>query len=188
MSEFISAHPDIDVNQIMENIGRRIREKQKSGVLRESDIEEIEAMELQPLPDFLEVPNVYEQNLYPRPSAEPSLPEHLAIEEAGPAKKILKVIRKIMFPLIRFMSRPIYLELKNSFIDLQRDYLSLKPSILQGREYIKLLHNSINNMIVEASKLKIEEELLKTKIKVIEDKLEFLENRERAIEKKVFPS
>ena len=93
-----------------------------------------------------------------------------------------------MFPLIRFMSRPIYLELKNSFIDLQRDYLSLKPSILQGREYIKLLHNAINNMVVEASKLKIEEELLKTKIKVIEDKLEFLENRERAIEKKVFPS
>ena len=57
---------------------------------------------------------------------------------------------------------------------------------LQSKEYIKLLHNSVNNMIVELSKLKIDQDLLKTKIKVLEDKIEFLENRERAIEKKVF--
>lgn len=188
MSELISTHPDIDVNQIMENIGRRIREKMESGVLRESDIKEIEEMELQPLPDFLDVPNVYEQNLYPNQPVESQLPERLVIRETGPAKGILKIVRRIVFPLVRFMSRPIYLELKNSFIDLQRDYLRNKPSILQSREYIKLLHNAFNNMIVEASKLKIEEELLKTKIKVLEDKLEFLENRERAIEKKVFPA
>ena len=87
MSDFISAHPDIDVNQIMENIGRRIREKQKSGVLKESDIEEIEAMELQPLPDFLEVPNVYEQNLYPRPSGEPPFPSISSSRKRGQPKK-----------------------------------------------------------------------------------------------------
>jgi phage shock protein A len=59
--------------------------------------------------------------------------------------------------------------------------------VLQGKEYIKLLHNALNNLITEASKLKIDHELLKTKIKVLEDKMEFLENRERAIEKKIFP-
>ncbi len=55
----------------------------------------------------------------------------------------------------------------------------------QSREYIKLLHNALNNMIVEASKLKIEEELLKTRLRVLEDKMEFLENRQRAVEGKV---
>lgn len=190
----ISANNEIDVNAIMESITKRIEEKKKAGVLKQSEIDEIVDMELLPLPDFLEIPNVYEPHLYPEHKFEDFQPYHSEPEiEAGAAKKIMAKIRKILAPLTRFMIRPYITELKNLTAKLhnenKEDVYNLKqmvPITLQSKEYIKLLHNSVNNMIVELSKLKIDQDLLKTKIKVLEDKIEFLENRERAIEKKVF--
>jgi hypothetical protein len=96
------------------------------------------------------------------------------------------------------MVRPIYNELKQfSGVRFNENALKAfknteeiayyKHLVIQSKEYIKLLHNALNNLITEAAKLKIDHELLKTRIKVLEDKMEFLENRERAIEKKIFP-
>jgi hypothetical protein len=178
----------------MASIKKRIQEKKDSGVLRQTEIDEIEDMELLPLPDFLEIPNVYEPHLYPEHKAEDFLPFCIEPEvEAGLVKKILGKIRGLLMPLLRFMIRPFVSDLKNLTVALhnqnKEDIHNLKqiiPITFQSKEYIKLLHNTINNMIVESSKLKIEEELLKTKIRVLEDKIEFLENRERAIEKKLF--
>jgi hypothetical protein len=191
---FISTNKDIDVEEIMASIKKRIQEKKDSGVLRQAEIDEIEDMELLPLPDFLEIPNVYEPHLYPEHKAEDFQPFHIETEvEAGLVKKILGKTRGLFMPLLRFMLRPFVNDLKNLTVELhnlnKEDIHNLKQTIpitFQGKEYIKLLHNVINNMIVESSKLKIEEELLKTKLKVLEDKIEFLENRERAIEKKLF--
>jgi hypothetical protein len=207
--EFISANKEIDVVQIMDTIKNRIREKKESGVLKQSEIDEIIDMELLPLPDFLEVPNVYEPHLYPgeaeaRPGKKEFHPMEITfeVEEGsglrGLVKKILIKIRKILFPLVRFMVRPIYNELKQFSVDRfngnahnifknTEEIAYYKHLVIQGKEYIKLLHNALNNLITESSKLKIDHELLKTKIKVLEDKMEFLENRERAIEKKIFP-
>jgi hypothetical protein len=207
--EFISANKEIDVVQIMDTIKKRIREKKESGVLKQSEIDEIVDMELLPLPDFLEVPNVYEPHLYPgedraRPGKKEFHPMEVKfeVEEGsglrGLVKKTLLKIRKILFPLVRFMVRPIYNELKQFSVDRfnenahnifknTEEIAYYKHLVLQGKEYIKLLHNALNNLITESSKLKIDHELLKTKIKVLEDKMEFLENRERAIEKKIFP-
>jgi len=206
--EFISANREIDVVQIMDTIKKRIREKKESGVFKQSEIDEIVDMELLPLPDFLEVPNVYEPHLYPgeaeaRPGKKEFHPMEVAfeVEEGsglrGLVKKILIKIRKILFPLVRFMVRPIYNELKQFSVDRfnenahnifknTEEIAYYRHLVLQSKEYIKLLHNALNNLITEASKLKIDHELLKTKIKVLEDKMEFLENRERAIEKKIF--
>lgn len=208
--EFISVNKEIDVVQIMDTIKKRIREKKESGVLRQSEIDEIVDMELLPLPDFLEVPNVYEPHLYPgeaqaRPGKKEFHPMEVTfeVEEGsgirGLVKKVLIKIRKILFPLVRFMVRPIYNELKqfnverfnenaHNIFDNTEEIAYYKHLVLQSKEYIKLLHNAFNNLITESSKLKIDHELLKTKIKVLEDKLEFLENRERAIEKQIFPT
>jgi len=192
--EFISANKEIDVVQIMDTIKKRIREKKESGVLKQSEIDEIIDMELLPLPDFLEVPNVYEPHLYPgearaRPGKGEFHPMEVTFEiEEGSGLR----------GLVRFMVRPIYNELKQFNVDRfnenahnifknTEEIAYYKHLVLQGKEYIKLLHNALNNLITEASKLKIDHELLKTKIKVLEDKMEFLENRERAIEKKIFP-
>jgi hypothetical protein len=206
--DFISANQEIDVVEIMDSIKKRIQEKKDSGVLKQSEIDEIVDMELLPLPDFLEVPNVYQPHLYPgaetaKEPQEEYRPLEITFEKEeasgirGLIKKVLFFIRKIYFPLIRFMSRPIYNELKQfsgdryndnarDIFKINRELVTLKQLTFQSKEYIKLMHNAMNNMIVEFSKLKIDEELLKTKIKVLEDKIEFLENRERAIEKKLF--
>jgi len=205
---FISASNQIDVAQIMEAIRNRIKEKKESGVLKQSEIDEIVDMELLPLPDFLEVPNVYQPHLYPgeieqKPGKREFTPLEMSFEKEegsglrGVVKKILLKIRKIFFPLVRFMVRPIYNELKQFSVDrfnenafkLYRDLEDTqyyKQISVQSKEYIKLLHNAFNNLVVELSKLKIDHELLKTKIKILEDKIEFLENRERAIEKKIW--
>jgi len=183
MEPFISAGPEIDVAKIMAAIDKKIAEKQAAGILRPRDVQEIQEMELQPLPDFLEIPAVYEPHLYPEHPG-PQTPPEGDIRETGPVKAVLKVVRRVCFPLIRFMTRPIVIELKNAIANVNKFEITLA----QSKDYIILLHNALNNMIAEASKLKIDEELLKTKIKVLEDRVDFLENRQRAVEKKLFPA
>ena len=53
------------------------------------------------------------------------------------------------------------------------------------RDYIKLLHNLSHNMVIELTKLKIEEENLKIKSRIMEKDFEFLGRREKALEKRV---
>jgi len=182
MEPFISAAAEINVDEIMAAIGKRIQEKKDSGLLKQRDIEEIIEMELQPLPDFQEIPNIYDPMLFP--DFAENVDPNVQLEEppeTNPVKAILKKIRGGFAPMIRFIVRPMCVELKTDILRLQkRDRI-----ILQSSEYIRLLHNSMHNIIVEMSKLKTEEELLKTKIKMLEDKSEFLENRERALEKKL---
>jgi len=185
---FISAGKGIDVQEIMEYIQKRIEEKKKSGVLKDKEIEEIENMELQPLPDFLEIPNVYEQHLFDEKIMKNYYPAFIDMESdrgqgiKGIMKRIFRLIRLPLTPFLRSMVRPFTNEIKR---EINEDRKSIHK-FAAGVEYIKLLHNTANNLIVELSKLKIEEELLKTKIKVLEDKMEFIENRERAIEKKIY--
>jgi hypothetical protein len=177
---FISAGEHIDVDTIMADIRKMIEEKKEAGLLKQSEIDEIVDMELLALPDFQEVPNVYENHLYTR-QLDDSLIMGFEIEQQrtglkGLIKKALQKIRSLLLPIIRFAIRP-------ALNDLARRY---GDTLFKSREYIKILHSTVNNMIVESSKLKIEEEMLKTKIKVLEDKVEFLENRQRAIEKRQF--
>lgn len=199
---FVSAASEIDVEQIMNSIKERIREKQNSGILTQEKIEEIENLELISIPDFNEIPNVYEPNLYPPASSQSSKPPfqpfQLSYEDEGGSgvrglvKKTLKVFRKVFSPFIRFFSRPIYNELKQFTVDRYNENSRLiyefDRSAFYSKEYIRILHNALSNLIHETTKLKVDQEMLKTRIKVLEDKVEFVENRERAIEKKVFES
>lgn len=54
------------------------------------------------------------------------------------------------------------------------------------KEYTKLLHSLSHNLVVELTKLKIEEEALKVKSRILEKDFEFLGQRERALEDQVF--
>jgi hypothetical protein len=191
----IDTEAPIDVGSIMAQIEARIEEQKRSGVLKESEIEEICRMEMLPLPDFLDVPNVYEPHLYPPRPIPPHQPHTFIPEsETGTVKAIMGKIRKLLNPLLRFFIRPQFNEVRNLITELhnqtqtQIHHINQDiPTLHQSKEYIKLLHNAINNMIVEFSKLKIEEELFKTQIKAMEDRLAFLEKRERSIERKLFP-
>lgn len=54
------------------------------------------------------------------------------------------------------------------------------------KEYTKLLHNLSHNIVVELTKLKIEEETLKSKARLLEKDFEFLGKREKALEEEIF--
>lgn len=191
----IDTDAPIDVKAIMAQIEARIEEQKRAGVLKESEIEEICRMEMLPLPDFLDVPNVYEPHLYPPRPIPPSQPHVFIPEnEAGKIKSIMGKMRKLLNPLLRFFIRPQINEIRNLMAELHNQNLHQIhqlnqdiPILHQSKEYIKLLHNALNNMIVEFSKLKIEEELFKTQIKALEDRLTFLEKRERSIERTLYP-
>jgi hypothetical protein len=53
------------------------------------------------------------------------------------------------------------------------------------KEYTKLLHSLSHNVVVEMTKLKIEEENLKLKARILEKDFEFLGQREKALEDQV---
>ena len=52
-------------------------------------------------------------------------------------------------------------------------------------EYTKLLHSLSHNMVVELSKLKIEEEDIKVKARILDKDFEFLRSKESALEERV---
>lgn len=180
MEPFIQAAPEIDVDEIMSAIQKQIQEKKDAGLLKQSDIDDIAGMELQPLPDFQEIPNVYEPALYPGFAANvaPPLPAEESFAEKGPAKALLKRLRRLLQPWRRFMNRPVYVELKTEIGGLRRIEV-------QSSEYVRLLHNALHNLIVESTKMKTDEEILKTRLRILEDRIEFLENRQRALEKRL---
>jgi hypothetical protein len=56
----------------------------------------------------------------------------------------------------------------------------------RAAEYIKLLHNLSHNLVIEMTKLKIEEEHLKLKTRIMEKDFEFVSRKEKALEEKIF--
>ncbi len=104
-------------------------------------------------------------------------------EAAGEARsKIINLLLRIMrplTPLIKLLILPVYKELaENLARTIERSQ--------RTKEYTKLLHSLTHNIIVELTKLKIEEENLKVKTRIIEKDLELLQKREKALEEKVF--
>jgi hypothetical protein len=53
------------------------------------------------------------------------------------------------------------------------------------KEYTRLLHSLSHNIVVELTKLKIEEESHKIKSRILEKDFELLEKRERALEERI---
>ncbi|UCC39158.1 MAG: hypothetical protein JSV96_15340 [Candidatus Aminicenantes bacterium] len=51
-------------DKILKEVDKRISEKKKEGLLTEKEIQEIEEMKLQPLPDILDVQSVYKDILF----------------------------------------------------------------------------------------------------------------------------
>lgn len=57
--------------------------------------------------------------------------------------------------------------------------------LTRAKEYAKLLHNLSHNIVVEMTKLKIEEENLKIRIRILEKDFAHLKSREKALESRI---
>lgn len=177
-------YENIDVADIMDQIKRKIAQKPKKPE-REMGKEDWR---------------------FASPSVYPLEPE----DATGPKAKIRRLLLKIMrpfAPLIKLFILPVYEELRETVRILDQtnkrvDYFDAKLNDFSNNinhrldraagdlgttmEYTKLLHNLSHNVVVELSKLKIEEENLKLKTRIMEKDFESLGKRERALEKHIF--
>ena len=79
------------------------------------------------------------------------------------------------------------LDIENDRFNEKLDQISLRLGDLdKTMEYVKILHSLCHNLVVELTKLKIEEERTKVKIRIMEKDFEFLSRKEQALEKKAF--
>jgi hypothetical protein len=174
---------EINVKEIMNKIRRDIEERKAK--IDSDDVKKIEYEELKPWADHSEIKNFYEPILYGNlnvPSSEPPQQETLPVKGQKGLKNILKRIFSIPRPLLmRFLL--FYLRPHMDYIDSKFHEIGL--NLQRSMEYIKLLHNLSNNMVVEMSKLKVEVDALRNRLITVENKLEFLEKRERILEEKV---
>jgi len=180
-------YENIDVADIMDQIKRKVAEKPKKPE-RESGREDWR---------------------FASPSLYPLEPEEAPGSKAKIRGLILKIMRPFA-PLIKLFILPVYEELRETVRILDQtnkriDYFDAKLNDFSNNinqinhrldraagdlgttmEYTKLLHNLSHNVVVELSKLKIEEENLKLKTRIMEKDFESLGKRERALEKHIF--
>lgn len=172
---------EVNVKEIMEKIRRDIEERRKT--IDSEEVKKIEYEELKPWADHSEIKNFYEPILYGGISSKakesPSTQEAIIAPPSKSFKNFLKKIFSVPKPWILrgllFYLRP--------YIDPKFDELTV--NLQRSMEYIKLLHNLSNNMVVEMSKLKVEIDSLRNRLITVENKLEFLEKRERILEERL---
>jgi hypothetical protein len=110
----------------------------------------------------------------------------------GRTRRILLKLMSPLKPLIKLLVLPIAEEHRRTVLIL--DHTNRRLDRLEQNfdrlnrleEYTRLLHHLCHNIVVEMSKLKIEEETLKTKTRIMEKDFDSLGKRERALEKEVF--
>ncbi len=124
-------------------------------------------------------------------------------------KPFSPIIKLLVLPVHQELKETIYaLDRTNKRLDLLSDFINgaldeVKTNLSQfnsetnnrvdlafeditkAREYAKLLHNLSHNIVVEMTKLKIEEENLKIRLRILEKDFEHLKNREKALESRV---
>lgn len=159
-------------------------------------------------------PEVPAQLAYtPSQAPSPPQPEGPSGKKAKIKNVMLKLFKPIT-PLIKFLVLPVHQELKDTIqnlyatnrrIDLLERHvdenfnqirqkldevnqatISRLEELNRVREYTQLIHNLSHNIVVELTKLKIEQENLKLKTRIMEKDFEFLGKREKTLESKVF--
>ncbi len=180
-------YENIDVADIMDQIKKKVEKQPKE-----------------------QIPQRFEEEEYPGslPSSPPKQED--SQNSKSKIKTVLLKIMKPFAPLIKFLVLPVHQELRDTidkldhankhlgFLQKRQDQLDKKvdewatrvglvyTKLGKANDYIKLLHNLNHNIVVELTKLKIEEENLKLKTRIMEKDFEFLGQREKALEKKVF--
>lgn len=109
----------------------------------------------------------------------------------GRARRILLKLMSPFAPLIRLFILPVHEDLRRAVLILDHANRRIdglekeRERIDRQQEYTKLLHHLSHNLVVELSKLKIEQEMLKTKVRIMEKDFEFLGKREKALETEI---
>src|SRR6266446_2059649 len=187
MPDFNVRSDSVNVEQIMEQLRARVREKR--GVdYTEQQIRELAAVKLE---KFLDPRNVrsdlLDQFRKAQPAYEPPELPNFAFEDEtlfeshrGP----IRWIRKLLLPLLKLFFNPnpliqaLHIQSRLNTMNAERNAKLESARRAMDQLYYELIHN----LVVETTRLGIEVKNLKMRVESMSSRLEFNERRARALE------
>jgi len=187
MPDFNVRSDSVNVEQIMEQIRARIREKR--GVdYTEQQIRELAAVKLEKFLDPSGVrSDLLDQFRKAQPAYEPPELPNFAFEDATlfeSHRAPIRWIRKLLMPLLKLLFNPnpliqaLHIQAQLNTMNAERDARREAARRQMDQLYYELVHN----LVVETTRTGIEVKNLKMRVESIASRLEFNERRARALE------
>jgi hypothetical protein len=187
MSDFSVRSDSVNVEQIMEQIRARIREKR--GVdYTEQQIRELAAVKLEKFLDPRGIrSDLLDQFRHAQPAYEPPELPNFAFEDATlfeSHRAPIRWVRKLLMPLLKLLFNPnpliqaLHIQSRLNTMNAEREARRESARRAMDQLYYELVHN----LVVETTRTGIEVKNLKMRVESISSRLEFNERRARALE------
>jgi hypothetical protein len=187
MPDFNVRSDSVNVEQIMEQIRLRIREKR--GVdYTEQQIRELAAVKLEKFLDPRGVrSDLLDQFRKAQPAYEPPELPNFAFEDATlfeSHRAPIRWIRKLLMPLLKLLFNPnpliqaLHIQSRLNAMNAEREAKRESARRAMDQLYYELVHN----LVIETTRTGIEVKNLKMRVESISSRLEFNERRARALE------
>lgn len=189
MSDFQVRSDSVDVEQIMEQIRRRVRDKR--GVdYTEEQIRELATVRLE---KFLDPKNLrsdlLEQFRRSRPADDAALPPVATYEFEDSTlydthRGLLRTVRRLLNPLLKLFFNP------NQLVNVLHQQATLNRHFVQVTNQARvdraawnsLYYEVLHNLVLETTRAGIEIKNLKMRVEALSSRLDFSERRVRALE------
>src|SRR5690349_17450742 len=187
MADFNVRSDSVNVEQIMEQIRARIREKR--GVdYTEQQIRELAEVKLEKFLDPRGVrSDLLEQFRKAQPAYEPPELPNFAFEDSTlfeSHRAPIRWLRKLLLPILKLFFNPnpliqaLHIQSRLNTMNAERE----ARREATRRQLDQLYYELIHNLVVEATRLGIEVKNLKMRLESVSSRLEFNERRARALE------
>jgi hypothetical protein len=189
MSDFHVRSDSVDVEQIMEQIRRRVRDKR--GVdYTEEQVRELAAVRLE---KFLDPKNLrsdlLEQFRKSRPAEDSALPPMATYEFEDSTlydthRGLLRTIRRLLNPILKLFFNPNQLvNVLHQQAELNRNFVHTTSQARVDRAaWNSLYYEVLHNLVLETTRAGIEIKNLKMRVEALSSRLDFSERRVRALE------
>ena len=185
MAEFQVRSDAVDVEQIMRQIRSRIREK-RGADYTEQEIQELANVKLE---KFLD-PRGIRSNLvqdFRRNRVITPAPASVGIGDVdvfGSERPILRSLRKLLSPILRMFFSPTPMVHAINTMQKQQNEVNAEfhRRFRQREEMDPLYYEVTHNLVVELTRLAIENQNLKMKVESLSSRMDFDERRARALE------
>ncbi len=189
MSDFHVRSDSVDVEQIMEQIRRRVRDKR--GVdYTEEQVRELAAVRLE---KFLDPKNLrsdlLEQFRRSRPAEDAALPPLATYEFEDSTlydthRGLLRTIRRLLNPILKLFFNPNQIvNVLHQQADLNRHFVQTTTQARVDRAaWNSLYYEVLHNLVLETTRAGIEIKNLKMRVEALSSRLDFSERRVRALE------
>jgi hypothetical protein len=190
MSDFHVRSDSVDVEQIMEQIRRRVRDKR--GVdYTEEQIRELAAVRLE---TFLDPKNLrsdlLEQFRKSRPAEDTTLPAITAPYEFEEStlydthRGLLRTFRRLLNPILKLFFNPnTIVHALHQQADLNKHFArTMAQARIDRAAWNSLYYEVLHNLVIETTRAGIEIKNLKMRVEALSSRLDFSERRVRALE------